>query len=483
MSQQPQSPGLQFQVLSPPDRQRIYQAALECLERTGLKVLNGQARRLLGQAGAHLQDERVRIPARLVEQAVAAAPSAFTIWGREPGLPGVARRQIDLLPGKVYFGPGPSSSYFIDPQSGERRRSRRADVALAARVCDALENFDYLMGLALPEDVEPERAPVFEFAEMVIHSAKPLLAWAYSLENIRQIDQIACAVCGGEDELRARPIYGLFALGQGPLVAPDTVIENALWCAGHGIPVIYHGPGVAGVSAPVTGAGALVVCLAGCLGGLAILQLHQPGAPVCLGSVPSAMDPRSGRPAYGGPETSLYSAALAEIFRDLKLPFMGTAGASEAKTLDLQAAIESSVQVIFSLLSRTTLPHDAGFLDCADLASLEMLVMNDEIISLARRLARGIEVSDETLMLDAIDQAGPGGEFISSLETARRMRQEIWLPRLMDRQPWAQWQNRGALGMQERIQARLRQILDHHMPPPLPGEVLESIGAILEQRA
>ena len=278
---------------------------------------------------------RARIPRNIIENALATCPNGFTLWGRD------GQTRMDVFPGQVHFGPGLTASYFIDPYTGERRRSRRQDVALSARVVDALENMDYVMGLALPENVAPERASVFEFAEMIINSRKPLMAWGQSLENIQEIYQIAAAAVGGEDALREKPIFALFAVGLGPLVMPDVIIANAFWAAERGIPVVYHGPGVCGISSPITGAGTLVVELAGCLAGLAAIQLKKPGAPVCLGSVPTPMDPRSARPLYGSPELSLYSAALSEMATYLNLPLMGTAGASEAKTVDLQAAIES----------------------------------------------------------------------------------------------------------------------------------------------
>jgi trimethylamine--corrinoid protein Co-methyltransferase len=138
------------------------------------------------------------------------------------------------------------------------------------------------------------------------------------------------------------------------------------------------------------------------------------------------------------------------------------------------------VQVVFSGLSGATLVHDVGFLDCANIGSLEMLVMNDEIIAMTRRIMRGIEVSDDTLMLDLIDQIGPGGEFMSTKETARRCRAEIWDPTLMDRRPWVNWEAAGALTMYDRTQGRLREILATHKPPPLPDGAAEKIKAVLQ---
>ncbi len=464
---------LTFRVLSEAQIERVYRATLECLDRTGVNVLNAEGRALLAAAGARVDGVRVRIPPPIIQDAIAATPRTFTIWGRD------SRHRMRIEPGRVYFGPGPSCTYFVDPQTGERRAPRRGDPGLTALVSDALENIDYVMGLATPGDVPPELAPVYEFAEMVAHTGKPLMAWAYTPDNIRDIHAIASAAAGSEHALREKPLFALFACSQPVLIHPDDVLANVFWAAEHGIPIVYEGGGSSGVTAPVTGAATLVISLAACLSGLAMIQLKKRGTPVCIGSVPAAADPRTVRPSYGGPELSLYSAALAEIARHLGLSFMGTAGASEAKTLDLQAAIESTLQVVISELSGTTMPHDVGMLDCADIGSLEMLVMNDEIISATRRVTRGIEVNDDTLMLDLIDEVGPGGEFLSCPETASRYRREIWMPKLMDRQPWAFWEKAGARSMLEAIRARVQCILGSHTPPPLPPGASEQIQAIL----
>ncbi len=463
---------LQFRVLSDRQIERIFQATLDCLNRTGVHVHNAEARELLAKAGARVDGVRVRIPPHLIQDAIAANPRSFTLWGRDG-------QRISIAPDQVHFGPGVTTTFFTDPDTGERRLTRRGDPGSAARVCDALGHYDYVMGLGLIGDVTPHLASVYEFAEMVANTSKPILAWAYSLDNICDIYQIAVAVAGSEQLLRERPIFALFATSQPPLVHTDTELANVFWAVEHDIPVVYTGGGSAGATAPVTGAGALVTCLAATLSGLAIIHLKKRGAMVCPGSVPEPMDLRTARPAYGAPEMSLYSAALCDISRYLGLPFMGTAGASEAKTLDLQAAIESTLQVILSGFSGATLVHDAGFLDCAELGSLEMLVMVDEVIAMTRRLMRGLEVTDETLALDLIDRIGPGGEFMSNKETARRCRSELWVPTIFNRDRWVNWEAAGALTTLDRIRARLHDILQSHTPRPLPAGASQQIETIL----
>ena len=464
----------QSRVLSDAQARAIYHGALEVLNRTGVHVHNSEARELMAKAGARVDGVRVRIPPHIVQDAIAATPRTFTLWSRD------GKPRIQVVPDRVYFGPGLTSTHFVDPETGERRKTRRGDPAMTARVCDALPNIDYVMGLGLIGDVPPNLAPVYEFAEMVANTTKPVMAWAYNVGNVRDIYDIAVAVAGSERALRERPFLAFFATFQAPLMATDHDLANVLWMAERGIPIIYIGGGAAGSTAPITGAGLLVSYLAGALTGLVAVQLKARGAPVCIGGVPEPTDLRTGRPAYGGPEMSLYSAAMSDISRYLGVPFMGTAGASEAKVLDLQAAIESTVQVILSGLSGASLVHDVGFLDCADIGSLESVVMNDEIIAMARRILRGIEVSDATMMLDLIDRVGPGGEFMSTKETAKLCRSEIWMPTIFDRNPWVTWEQEGALTTLDRVRAKLRDILATHRVPPLPAETDARIRAILE---
>jgi trimethylamine--corrinoid protein Co-methyltransferase len=472
----------QFRVLSDRQIEKVYQATLECLNRTGVDVHNAEARALLAEAGSRVDGLRVHIPPHIIQDAVAANPHSFTLWGRpfEKLRTGDSQHRLQIVPDRVYFGPGPTCTYFVDPETGERRKARRGDPGLTALVCDALNNIDYVMSLCLISDVPSALAPVYEFAEMIANTSKPVLPWAYSIENVSDVYQIALAVAGSEEALRQRPLFALFATFQSPLMHTDDDLANVLWAAEHDVPIVYVGGGTAGTTAPVTGAGTLVITLAGALSGLAVIHLKKRGAAVCIGGIPLPMDLRTCRPTYGGPETSLYSAAMSDVCRYLGVPFMGTAGASEAKVPDLQAAIESTVQVIFSGLSGATLVHDVGFLDCADTGSLEALVMNDEIIAMTRRIMHGIEISDDTLMLDLIDQIGPCGEFMSTRETARRCRAEIWDPTLMDRKPWVNWETAGSPTMNDRVKARLKEILATHKPPPLPEGVAEKIKAILQ---
>jgi len=316
-----QSP--QFRVLSEVQCQELYQATLQCLKQVGVKVYNEAARDLLASAGARVEGELVRIPYEIVQNALKVTPPAFTIWRRD------GQREVRVAFDRVLFGPGPTCTYFMDPESGERRKARRGDAGLTARVCDALENIDYIMGLSLFDDVTPVLSPVYEFAESIANTTKPIIAWANTPETLRDIYTMAAAVAGGEEAFRDKPNFIFFTTYESPLKLAHDPLANMLWAAEHSIPLVCLGGPTVGLESPFTGASALVIHLATALCALTVVQLKRSGAPVVIGGVPSMMDLRTGRPAYGSPEMSLHSAAAVDLARYLKIPFMGTAGLGE----------------------------------------------------------------------------------------------------------------------------------------------------------
>jgi trimethylamine--corrinoid protein Co-methyltransferase len=463
-----------LRVLSDEQCRELTLATLDCLERIGVEVGNAEARELLQAAGATVVGTRARIPAHLVKDAIASTPPAFTVWGR-------GDQPMRVANDRVHYGPGLTSTYFIDPQTGERRPSRRGDPALTARVADALPNIDYVMGLGLIGDGDPALASVYEFAEMLANTGKPIVAWAHKPANVEAMYRMALAVAGGEEALRRRPIFALFSTYPSPLRHTDEDLGNVIWAARHGIPVVYLGGPTVGIESPFSSAAALVLHQAAALSGLVVIQLARRGAAAAIGGLPSPMDLRTARPSYGSPESVLHSAACSDLARHLGLPFMGTAGASESKLVDAQAGLEAMLQVLMAGLSGASLVHDAGFLDCADTGSLPMLVLVDEIIGMVKRLMRGVEVNRDTIMLDLIEKVGPGGHFLEEPESVALSRSQVWMPTVLDRNQHALWEQAGAKDTAQRVNEKLRKILAKHQPPALTEAQNAAVQAILAE--
>jgi trimethylamine--corrinoid protein Co-methyltransferase len=158
-----------------------------------------------------------------------------------------------------------------------------------------------------------------------------------------------------------------------------------------------------------------------------------------------------------------------------------TAGCSDSKVLDQQAAIESAMSVMVAALSGANLIHDAGYLESGLLGSYDMLVMSNEAMGMAKHILGGITVTPETLAVDVIEQVGPGGHFLTQDHTRRHFRSQFWFPTLLDRQMRRAWEASGSETMAERVRAKVKDILKHHEPLPIPADVEARLRAIVAE--
>jgi trimethylamine--corrinoid protein Co-methyltransferase len=450
-----EDPTVQFAYLSEKKKSLIYSEVLEILQYTGVDIHHEQARRLLGIHGCTVSGERVYIPSQLVSQALHTVPPVTTVhhWNRSG--------RIRIEPYRTYFGPGPTCPYFIDPHTGRRRRYLRSDAGDVARVCDGLEQIEFIMSLGSISDVTDGLEEVYEFAEMIQQSSKPIIAWCYSKEHCRHIHEIGSIVAGGEEALRHRPVYLFYNEPISPLTCDYNALDKLMYCAEQGVPQIFAPANTGGATVPATHAAHLVVSLAESLTGVVLSQLVRPGACIIIGGTQSILDMRRMIFAYGAPELSILSICLTEMAGYIGLPVFIAGGCSDSKVTDQQSALETSLSLHAALLSGANLVHDVGFLESGMTGSLFQLVLADEVLSLGRRIIRGIPVTEETLALDEIHRVGPGGTHAST-EFTRTMASAHWKPRLMERRSFDAWLEEGAKTMRDRTRDYTLHLLREH---------------------
>lgn len=470
-----QNGSVQFRVLSDDQCEQIVLAAYEVLERVGARFHEPEALEILKQAGCVVSDEtRVRFPAGVIQRALATVPARFTLFTRD------GRPAIKVEPNRAYFGPGPTCPNFIDPKTGKRRPFVKRDAALTARVCDALPNIDYVMSLGSINDVPQDKADIHEFDAMARETVKPIMSWSFSRQSLMQIHEMCAAVKGSKEKYARAPFMIFYAEPSSPLKHSAAALQKLIYCAREGIPLVYTPCPIAGATAPATLAGVLVQNLAETLSGVVLSQLIRPGTPVVVGGVVSILDMRTTILAYGAPELALLSAGATEVARKLGLPMFSTAGCTDAKCIDEQAAVEGAFSVLMAALSGANFVHDVGFIESAMTGSLEQLVMCDEIIGMARFIARGIRVDEEALAVDAIAEAFETTNFLAMSHTADNFRREFYFPGLMDRYRYGEWAADGKKTLGDRVRERMRQLLDGHRAPALERQVTEKFDAIVK---
>ena len=464
-----------FRVLSEDEVWEIKRAAFDVLEHTGCTVLHDGAMKLLKQAGAVVRDHRVRVPQHIVEECVRTAPKGFTIYDRD------GRRAMEVEGRKSYYGTSTASPNTRDAFTGGIRETRVSDIALGAKVSDALPNIDWVMPMGSSQDVAPLAADVHEFEAVVTNTTKPIVFCGYSARGVELVYEMAAEVAGGLDRLRARPFVIGYPEPISPLVFPAGVVDRIFVTADLGMPQI-PGPALQpGATAPMTLAGAVAQLTAETLMGLTLVQLRHPGAPCFLGGTVAVFDMRTANTSVGAPEVSLGLAAQAEVAQSFGLPSWGLAGATDAKTLDAQAGAESAFSILAQGLAGLNLIHDVGYMDMAMVCSAEMLVLGDELIGMTKRFIRGIEVNQETLARGLIESVGPGGNHLQEDHTVRHFRKELWMPSLMTRDHSTKWKQEGSRSMDQRIREKIRAIDAAHRVPSFPDETLAALDRVKRQ--
>ncbi len=471
-TQQLDLPHSHFTRLTPVQQDQMKAASLEMLETTGVRLFHQPALDLLKTAGVPINDGNLaRIPASLVEKALAMAPNEVSLFDRhgEPAL------QVSGY--RSFFGPGSDCLHIIDHRSGIRRLPILRDVIEGTILCDALEHIDFLMSLYLPVDVDRLTSDRYQMEAMLNHTTKPIIFVSYDASGSIDAVKMAEIVAGSHDTLVEKPFIISYINPTTGMRHNREALQKLLFMAERGIPLIYVPGATAGAAVPVTVAGSNAMRLAGSLVGLVLAQLTRPGTPVLIhGWGALAMDMRTAVQIYTGPDHQGVAQAMAH---HLDLPMLALGGASDAKLVDQQAGIEAALTLLLNAVTGSHLVHDIGYLESGLSGSLAQIVICDEILAWVKRALLPVDVCQETLAADLVHAAGPDGQYLDKKHTQRHFREQ-WHPILFERDNYETWAKKGSKTLEQRASEKVDQILTSHIPDPLPAKVKQALKEIVE---
>jgi len=471
--------GGRLRVLTNDELYDIHLAALEILERIGVKVSEQKALRMLGEAGAHIdvKEKIAKIPQYLVEEAIKKAPSGFILFGRDP------KYKLRLEDKRVYFSMQGTSVHVLDLETGKRRVSTLKDAENFCRLADALENIHHASsGVVRPRDVPDNVAHVYELFAGFRNTTKTLDGETYGQAVAMDGIRMASVVAGGEEELMKRPLLLGFYNPVSPLHHSEKLTEGLIVYAEYRQPVLVAPEAQAGATAPVTLAGLLAQQNAEVLSGIVMAELTNPGAPVLFGTVSTIMDMKTGNLALGAIEAGLINVATAQLAHYYGLPSRGTGGGTDSKIPDIQAGFEKAITLMMAALAGINFIYDAaGSLESSLTASYEQAVIDNEICGMVSRALRGIEITEETLAIDVIEDVGPGGHYLDKRHTLEHLRKEHYTPIIINRERRERWERAGSRDLWKVAREEARRILKEHQPEPLDREIEEELKKIIRE--
>jgi trimethylamine--corrinoid protein Co-methyltransferase len=473
---------LRLKVLTEEQLDTVHEATLRILERTGVRFDHEDARSRLvcaGAAGHPTKKGVVVFPRAVVEEAIRKVPSRNVIHARDPDW------DIEYDGEHLFPYAAGGSPKILDLDTGESRHSTYDDVAMAARLGDALENSHYASSLVVANDAPAGTVPLRTMVAAMKNSGKNVAGYAQDGDMVDAMVRLWACVSGGTEELRRRPIFSLGGSPVSPLTYSGMTCEALLRSAEHGIPYTLMPCPICGETGPITLGGSLAQQNAERLAGLVLIQSVTTELPTIYSGWVCMMDPRTGRDLWGTPEAGLASAALVQLARRYRMVADTNGMSPDVTRWDIQMGFESMLTGLMPVLAgaESVAGIGAGW-DGA--GSLETMVINNEAFNDLARLLEGVRTDEGALALDLIDEVGHMGSFIGRRHTLDGVRRgDVRVSGLWDKRGLDMASREGGRPIHEVARDRVRRLLEEHVPPPLDRDVASAVDGVVreEERA
>jgi len=459
---------------------RILSEAADLLQTLGIELQNEEARGLLCDHGATIDpvSQRVLIGESLVKQALAAAPREVRLYNT------LGELTHELGGERVYFTPGSSAIMLLDADSKEARPPLTRDYVRYARLVSTLEQIAAQSTAFICQDVPGPVQDAYRLYLSLLLCEKPVVTGAFTIESFDLMHRLQVAIRSTEEAVREKPLAIFSCCPTAPLKWSRVTSQNLLDCARSGVPVEYISMPLLGFMGPVTLVGSLVQHTAETLSGLVMSQLARPGCPVLYGGSPAAFDIRFETTPMGAAETQMIDCAYCEIGKHLGLPTQAYIGLSDAKALDAQAGLETSMGATLAVLAGINSVSGPGMLDFESCISLEKLVVDNEICGLALRLGRGIEPREDFPARPRFEEMLAEGHLLISKHTRKHLRAEHHFPGpLIERANYSRWRAEGASTLGSRARSEIERRLAAYTPPRIPDAVGRELTAMMSAAA
>ncbi len=458
--------GGQYRPFSDTDVNKIDTAVRTLLAKSGVRVYSKTSLEAFRSAGALIEDGNlVKISGAMLDDCIDSAPSKVVLCGRDP------QNDITLEGSNCYLGTGGTAINVLDLKTGERRPSYVNDVAMMAKVMDALDYISFFVVNVFPNEISnQDEVDINRFYHAFANTSKHVMGGIYGRQGLENVVKMAAEIAGGMDKLRARPFVSFITLIISPFKIDDIYGEFTAYVAKQGLPVVVPTEPLCGNTSPVTMAANVVMHVAETLSGVVQTQLINKGTPTICGSVGTIADMRSMGHLSGAIERAMINSAVSQMAQYYKLPYYSTSGMTDSKCVDAQAGYESGMGSLLTALSGANYIHDAAGLMEFDLtASYEKLVIDNEILSRTARVLRGIEVNDETIALDLMMEVGPANDYLGEEHTVEYMHGEFadTDPAACNRDPRSKWEDAGSKDAFTRAHEKVLSILENHQSMPI----------------
>lgn len=468
------------QILSEEIIKQIIEEALQLLESPGVKIGSQEAISWLHDSGARVEPNQgiVKIAPEFVLQALENVPKEFSLYNK------LGEATVHYAGEKVHFDPGSSAINILDSESYQHRPAETSDLIKIIQICESLSAYDAQSTAVVCHDVPQEIGDLYRLYLVLLYSNKPIVTGSFSIKTSKIMFDMLEICAGDSSSVKENPRAIFDVCPSPPLNWTEFAAQNLIDLARAGIPAQIVSMPLSGAAAPVTLIGSIVQHTAECLSGITIHQLANPGAPIVWGGAPALFDMRYGTTSVGAAETLLMVNGYAQVGKYLGIPTHAYLAATDAKTIDAQAGIESGISAIIGALSGINMISGAGMLDFLACQSLEKLVIDAEAIAMAKRYTQGIQFLTETFAIEHFAEFEFPGNFLKHQLTRELYKVEQHIPsKVIDRGSLRNWMSSGKEDIFSRAKSQVDDLLSTYQKPSIQTEQEEGLTKLVSTLA
>lgn len=427
-----------LRIFTPQQLEQIAETSFQILETIGFADALPSTIEYCQKVGAFMKNGRLCFPRATIKETLQKATKKFKLYGQD--------KEWDLEPydGRIYFGTAGAAVNMVNAITHEYRESTLLDLYQSAKICDHMDNIHFFQRTLVPRDLPDPLLMDFNTAYASVRGTRKHVGTSWV--DPKHFDLSLAMfheMAGGKDAWLERPFV---SQSNCFVVPPLKFAQDACRCleraALEGMPILMVSAGQAGATAPASIAGSVALATAEVLAGLVYANAVKVGAPVIHAAWPFVSDLRTGAMSGGSAEQALLMAGVAEMGRYFEMVTAIASAMADSKVPDYQAGAEKSYNHTVLAQSPTNLVYESAGMHASLLGfCLESLILDNDLIGAVIRIARGVEVTEESLSLETIRDVclnGPG-HFLGSDQTLKVMQKDYFYPKTFDRSSPKEW--------------------------------------------
>ena len=411
---------------------------------------------LLAAAGVEIDRESgmAKFPAQVLQELLALAPASFELGACDP------EKNLTLpRPDGTFYGRSAGGCHgWINPETGGYEKVTTEKLAGWVHLINHLDEIN-LLSMLFCNDAPTKTADIHSLAVLLKNTDKSIWVQPYSSESLEYLIALAEAKAGGSEKLAANPVVSMIVCSLTPRTFTTMDIDAIVRSARAGVPIQACSLPGAGGTSPVTLPGTVLLAAAEIIAMAAMAQTVKPGSPVVACPIIFSTDMRTGRSLQSSVE-SMRAASMAVQFikKAFGLPTHNYGSGTDSPVIDEQSATERAILTTWMAASGLDILGGAGQLEIVTSACPLQLIVDNEVLAMARRMVLPANLNDDQLGWEVITRTAPGQHFMTSEHTFKHCR-EGFDPKNFIRVTRETWERANGKRLMDRVREDHKRIM------------------------